>query len=40
MWSLQEYQNSWTMDARAERYTLDAGLWTLETRLWILGIGC
>ena len=44
------YRNSWTLDARVGRWTLDAGRWTLdsgrwtlktlEARLWTLGIGC
>ena len=33
------YQNSWTLDASAERRTLEAGLWTLDVGRWILNSG-
>ena len=40
------YQNSWSLDARVGRWTLDAGLWTfdpgrwtLDGGLWMLGSG-
>ena len=39
-------RNSWTLDARVGRWTLDAGLWTLDcgrwnldARLWTLDSG-
>ena len=31
---VQGYRNSWTLDARVGRWTVDAGLRTLNTRLW------
>ena len=33
------YQNSWTLDARVGRCTLDAGLWTLDAGFWTLNSG-
>ena len=33
------YRNSWTLDVRAGRWTLDAGLWTLGTGRWTLDAG-
>ena len=33
------YRNSWTLDARVGRWTLDAGPWTLDTELWMLDSG-
>ena len=44
--TLRAYRNSWTLDAKVGRWTLNAGLWTLgsshwtlEARLWTLDIG-
>ena len=41
------YRNSWTLDARVGRWTLDAGFWTLgpgrwtlDTGRWTLDVGC
>ena len=31
--------HSWTLDARVERWTLDAGLWTLGSGRWVLEAG-
>ena len=36
---LLAYRNSWTLDVRAGRWTLDAGLWTLGTGRWTLDAG-
>ena len=33
------YRNSWTLDARVERWTLDTGLWILDAELWMLDSG-
>ena len=33
------YRNSWTLDARVGRWTLDTGLWTLDAGLWTLDSG-
>ena len=33
------YQNSWTLDASAERRTLEAGLWALDAGCWTLNSG-
>ena len=33
------YRNSWTLDARVGRRTLDAGLWTLDSGRWTLDTG-
>ena len=33
------YRNSWTLDARAGRWALDAGLWTMDYGLWTLNAG-
>ena len=33
------YRNSWTLDARVGRWTLDAGPWTLDAELWMLDSG-
>ena len=30
------YRNSWALDTRVGRWTLDAGLWILDAGLWIL----
>ena len=30
------YRNSWALDARVGRLTLDAGLWTLDHGRWTL----
>ena len=35
----QTYRNSWTLDARAGRWNLDAGLWTLDSECWTLDAG-
>ena len=37
---VKAYQNSWTLDARVGRWTLDVGLWTLDIGLWTLDSGC
>ena len=34
--SSMAYRNSWTLDARVGRWTLDAGLWTLDSGRWTL----
>ena len=34
------YQNSWNLDARVGRLTLDAQLWTLVSGRWTLDSGC
>ena len=39
MYLLTAYRNPWTLDARVERWTLNAVLWTLETGRWTLGSG-
>ena len=33
------YRNSWTLDARVGRWTLEAELWTLDSGRWTLGDG-
>ena len=33
------YRNSWTLDARVGRWTLDAGRWTLDAGRWTLESG-
>ena len=33
---LKAYQNSWTLDARVGRWTLDAELWSLDAWRWTL----
>ena len=33
------YQNSWTLDGNVGRWTLDAGLLTLDAGLWTLASG-
>ena len=33
------YRNSWTLDARVGRWTLDAGLWMLDSGRWTLDAG-
>ena len=35
-YNLLAYRNSWAVDARVERWTLDAGLWKLDSRRWTL----
>ena len=32
------YQNSWTLDGRVGRWTLDVGPWTLDSGSWILDV--
>ena len=32
--------NSWTLNARVRRWTLDVGAWTLDAGLWTLDSGC
>ena len=36
---LTAYRNSWTLDARVGRCTLDAGFWTLDSGRWTLDAG-
>ena len=33
------YRNSWTLDARVGRWTLDAELWMLDSGCWTLDVG-
>ena len=33
------YRNSWFLDARVGRWTLDTGLWILDAELWMLDAG-
>ena len=33
------YRNSWALDARVGRWTLDAGLWMLDSERWALDAG-
>ena len=33
------YRNSWTLDPRDGRWTLDVALWTLDSGRWTLDIG-
>ena len=33
------YWNSWTLNARVRRWTLDVGLWTLDSGRWTLDAG-
>ena len=33
------YRNSWTLDARVGRWTLDTGLWKLDSERWTLDAG-
>ena len=33
------YRNSWSLDARVGRWTLDAGRWTLDAGRWTLDSG-
>ena len=37
--SVSAYRNSWTLDARVGRWTLDVELWTLDAGLWTLHSG-
>ena len=36
---LMAYRNSWTLEARVGRWTLDSGRWTLDAGLWTLDSG-
>ena len=36
---LRSHRNSWTLDAKVRRWTLDAGLWALDPGLWTLDSG-
>ena len=36
---LPSHRNSWTLDARVGRWTLDARLWTLDSGPWTLDTG-
>ena len=36
---LMAYRNSWTLEARVGRWTLDSGRWTLDAGLWTLDAG-
>ena len=33
------YWNSWTLDARVGRWTLDAEIWMLDSGRWTLDVG-
>ena len=33
---IQAYRNSWALDTRVGRWTLDAGPWTLDAGFWTL----
>ena len=37
--SRMAYRNSWTLNARVGRWTLDAELWVLDSGLWTLDAG-
>ena len=39
IYNIMTYRNSWTLDARVGRWTLDAGLWTLDATLRKLAPG-
>ena len=36
---IKAYRNSWTLNARVGRWTLQAGLWTLDSGRWTLHAG-
>ena len=39
LYFLLAYRNSWTLNSRVGRWTLDAGLWTLDSGRWTLDAG-